>query len=70
MSIALLSWTSPSNSPATKLSKQGKNVGYFSLPYLSFPVKLGLSLTEAVGGRKTRENSAGKMPRHSMAWRE
>lgn len=70
MSIALQSFTSPSASPATKLSKGGKSAACFSLPYFRCPVKLRLSLTEAVGGRQARENMAGKMPRGSMAWHE
>lgn len=70
MSRALQSWTTLSHSPDAKLSKQGRNIDCFSLPYSRFPVKLGLSLAEAVGGRKTRENTAGKMPTPSRAWRE
>ena len=70
MSRALQSWTSPSHSPDAKLSKQGRDIDCFFLPYSRFPVKLGLSLAKAVGGRKTRENTAGKMPTPSRAWRE
>ena len=53
----------------SKACETRQKAGFFLPPYFRFPVKLGLRVTEAVGG-KMRQTAAGTMPRGSITWLE